>query len=88
MVPGACPRAPGANPQEVTLNTDDWNAITKALDPYGIDGQQTTATKVGPGELSARLDMLGYEIRKRPRIWTRIATRALIWLAEQLEGKR
>ena len=51
-------------------------ALRRAIDPYGIDGEQTTATRVVPSVVASRLNRLGFsiiatdeytELRMRPK---------------------
>lgn len=46
------------------------DATRKAIDPYGIDGEQASPTRPGPSEVLHRLNEQGFVVVKRTAIAT------------------
>ena len=46
------------------------DAMRRAVDPYGFDGEQVTATRVSGPEALARLGQQGYVVVKRDEVAT------------------
>jgi hypothetical protein len=55
--------------------TDEaMEALRRAIDPYGIDGEQVTATRPVPSVVASRLDRLGYSVIAKSEL-TELRTR-------------
>jgi hypothetical protein len=50
--------------QDTQPTVDLYDAIRKATDPYGVDGEQTAAVTPSAAEIEMRLRSLGYRIGK------------------------